>query len=315
MKLYLAPMEEITTYVYRNVLHKHFGGVDKYFTPFVTPNQNKILKTREGREIIPEHNEGLYVVPQVLTNNSEHFNELMDTMRELGYYEINLNFGCPSNTVAKKYKGSGILRDTDILERFLDGIFIGRNEDLKISVKTRLGYSTDEYFDDILEIYNKYPISELIIHPRIQKEFYNGLPHLDKFDMAYERSKMPVCYNGNVFSLEDYLRIKEKYNKMEAVMIGRGAIERPDIFKVIKSAEDNLTENSVATKEKLINFIEDLYEAYSESFGPKDALYKMKEVWFYFNRNFKNIEKEMKMIRKTSEPAEYRGIVRSVARG
>ena len=156
MNLYLAPMEEITGYVYRNTLNKCFGGVDKYFTPFVTPNQNKILKTREGRELIPEHNEGLNVVPQILTNNAEHFLEMYDeTLSSLGYKEINFNFGCPSNTVVKKNKGSGIFRDLYLLDDFLKETFDGlKDADVKVSVKTRIGIFDDEDFPDILNIYN-----------------------------------------------------------------------------------------------------------------------------------------------------------------
>lgn len=306
MNLYLAPMEEITGYVFRNVLSKHFPFVDKYFTPFISPNQNKILKTREGRELIPEHNKGLNVVPQMLTNNAEHFNDLAKIFVELGYTEINLNCGCPSNTVAKKYKGSGILRDTDLLDRFLDGVFEGEGKNVTVSVKTRLGYSEDAYFDEILEIYNKYPISELIIHPRIQKDFYQGKPRMDKFEYAVGHSNLSLCYNGDIFSKENYEDIKSKYDgKIDSVMIGRGAVFNPAIFREIKNGEK-------ATKSELQDYIEELYEVYCHEFGAKDGLFKMKEVWHYFKDNFSDIDKEIKSIRKTSEPSEYKSIVRAI---
>lgn len=308
MNLYLAPMEEITGYVYRNTLNKFFPYVDKYFTPFITPNQNKLLKTREGREIIPEHNKGLYVVPQVLTNNAEYFNDLARTLEDLGYNEINLNFGCPSNTVVKKYKGSGILRDTDMLERFLDGVFEGEGKNIKISVKTRVGYTTDEYFDDIVNIYNKYPIYELIIHPRIQKDFYNGKPRMETFDLACDKSVIPLCYNGDIWNKEDYDRIVSNYShkgNVSSVMIGRGAIGNPGIFKEIKTGER-------PGNGRLFEFLEELYEYYCQEFGPKDGLYKMKEVWSFFMKNFDGIEKEIKIIRKTSLPSEYKTVVRQI---
>ena len=98
MKLYLAPMEELTGYVFRNALDKHFGGVDKYITPFISPDNN-IMKMRTFREIDPSNNEGLSVVPQILANDPELFNETADRIAGLGYKEININFGCPSNTV------------------------------------------------------------------------------------------------------------------------------------------------------------------------------------------------------------------------
>lgn len=233
--LYLAPMEEITGYVFRNTIDKTYGGVDKYFTPFVTPNQNKILKTREGRELIPEHNKGLNVVPQILTNNAEHFLEMYDeTFSSLHYKELNFNFGCPSNTVVKKNKGSGIFRDLYLLDNFLREVFAGmKDKDIKISVKTRIGVIDDQDFPEILEIYNKYPICELIIHPRVQKEFYLGNPHMDVFDYAYHNANMPVCYNGDVKTVKDYVDIVNKYPNLNGVMIGRGAIANPSIFRNI----------------------------------------------------------------------------------
>lgn len=317
MELYLAPMEEVTTYIFRNALNKHFGYVDKYFTPFVTPNQNKILKTKEGREIVPEHNEGLNVVPQVLTNNAEQFNELAETLRELGYKEINLNFGCPSNTVVKKYRGSGILRDTLLLDEFLKGIYIDKNADLKISVKTRVGYTTDEFFDEILNIYEKYPMEELIIHPRIQKDFYSGLPRMEKFDAAYSYCKNSLCYNGNIFSVNDFQRINKNYSKIKAVMIGRGAISNPGLFREIRTGQK-------MTDEELYNFIDELYLNYANAFSPKDGLFKMKEVWSYLisyldkkildDNNIVpiDISKEIRVIRKTTEISEYKDAVRRI---
>lgn len=307
MNLYLAPMEEITGFVYRNTLDKHFGCVDKYFTPFVTPNQNKILKTREGRELIPEHNKGLNVVPQILTNNSEHFNELADYIESLGYKEININCGCPSNTVVKKSKGSGILRDPFLLDRFLDGVF-SHDTGLAISVKTRVGYLDDEDFDDIMKIYNKYPMKELIVHPRTQKDFYKGSPRMEKFDYAYNNASMELSYNGNIFSLKDYENIVNKYPKITSVMIGRGAIMNPDIFAYIKNGKR-------ADNKALQAFVNELFENYSLEFGKIDGLYKLKEFWSYFQEYFmekvdKNIlDKQLKQIRKTKDPVEYKNAV------
>lgn len=305
MELSLAPMEEITGYVFRNVLNRHFAGVDKYYTPFITPNQNKIMKTRDGREINPEHNSGLNVVPQVLTNNSEHFNELALTLEELGYEEINLNFGCPSGTVLKKYKGSGIFRDTDILERFLEGVFSEKRK-AKISVKSRIGYDDPEEFEDILKIYNRYPISQLTIHPRVAKDMYKGEPRLSYFEKALEQSNIPIIYNGNIFDKEDYTKANDKYGASVAgIMIGRGAVKDPGIFRNIHSGK-------TTSVSELKAFTEDLYESYASEFSETDGLFKMKEVWFYMKDNFEDIEKPLKKIRKAKTRAEYMEGVREI---
>lgn len=322
--LYLAPMEEITGYVFRNTIDKIYGGVDKYFTPFVTPNQNKILKTREGRELIPEHNEGLNVVPQILTNNAEHFLEMYEeTLSSLGYKEINFNFGCPSNTVVKKNKGSGIFRDLYLLDDFLRETFDGlKDADVKVSVKTRIGIFDDEDFPDILNIYNKYPISELIIHPRVQKEFYSGKPHMETFDYAYHNAKMPVCYNGDIKTVQDYIDITNKYPDLSGVMIGRGAVANPEVFSNIKNyledatkAEEsinNILEYDSIDKKKLREFCNNLLSIYESDYSVIDGISKMKEVWSYLYTAFPGCDKSIKNLRKAKSKAEYLGAVNEI---
>lgn len=300
-------MEEVTGYVFRNTLNSQFGFVDKYFTPFVTPNQNKILKTRDGRELLPEHNEGLNVVIQVFTNDVDHFIQFASYIYELGYKEINLNFGCPSNTVVKKRKGSGILKDLFLMDKFLDGIFNGISCDIKISVKTRIGILDADEIDDILKIYNRYPLSELIVHPRIQKQFYDGKPDLESFSYFYENAKMPLCYNGDIFSLDDFKNIMDKYPKLSSVMIGRGAVIDPGIFTYIKN---DLHET--ADINTLRSFHDSLLELYNQEFGVNDSMFKMKEFWSYFIRNNHFDIHKLKLINKSKNTYEYNAAVNSI---
>lgn len=280
IKTYLAPMEEITGHLFRNEQSRHFGYVDKYFTPFISPD-NRIMKTRSARELEPSNNEGLFVVPQLLTNDIDQFNEAAALIEGLGYEEININFGCPSNTVASKFKGSGILRAPEIMERFLDGIFEGERSVLRyhkgfrISVKTRVGYNDTSDFDKVLEILGQYPVSEVIVHPRIKKDLYNGKPRMEMFDMACERLGTDIVYNGDVFSAEDHEKIVERYDgRITAVMIGRGAVRDPGIFRQIKTGKKT-------TVDELYAFMGDLYEDYMEETGEGNAVSKMKEAWSY----------------------------------
>lgn len=313
MNLYLAPMEEVTGYVFRNVLNRHFGGVDKFFTPFISPNQNKIMKTRDGREIIPEHNKGLNVAVQILTNNAPEFNELARFLYDTGYREINLNMGCPSGTVVKKGRGSGILKDTYDLEKFLDGVFNAPDsaylacDGLQISVKTRLGYDTDALIEDIMEVYNSFPISELTVHARIRSDFYDGEPRMEAFKTALSMSKCPVCYNGNIFTVKDYETLLST-TSADAVMIGRGAVKNPGIFREIKTGRKT-------DRHELDDFIVDLYDVYSAEFGEKDGIFKMKEAWSYFCENYEDSAKVFKKIRKCTSPADYRNAVREIISG
>ena len=180
MNYYFAPLEGITGYIYRNTYEKHFGGISKYFTPFITTNQHFKIQNREKKDILPENNRGIYLVPQILTNNAEQFIDMARKIQDLGYQEINLNLGCPSRTVVTKKKGSGFLAYPEELNQFLDEIFWAC-QDMEISIKTRIGMENAEEFDRILQIYNKYPLKELIIHPRLQSDYYKNHPNMDVF--------------------------------------------------------------------------------------------------------------------------------------
>ena len=156
MKYYMAPLEGITGYIYRRTYHELFEPADKYFIPFLTPNQKGKFSSRELNDILPEHNNKLDLIPQIMTNSSEAFLLLEKEIERVGYRELNINLGCPSPTVTSKYRGSGLLSDPDRLDRMLDSIFA--NTKCEISVKTRIGYSDPEEWQRILEIYNKYPL-------------------------------------------------------------------------------------------------------------------------------------------------------------
>ncbi|MDD6070092.1 MAG: tRNA-dihydrouridine synthase family protein [Clostridiales bacterium] len=311
MQFYLAPMEEVTGYVYRNVYHTMFGDMDKYFTPFIAPTKKKILKTRERKEVAPEHNQGMYVVPQILTNNAEQFLDTCNMLTELGYYEVNLNLGCPAATVVSKRKGSGFLDEPGKLDQFFETIFeemSGLPEEKKfcISVKTRIGMEFPEEFEDILKVYNRYPFSEIIIHPRLQKDYYNNHPNLEVFAEALEQCVHPVCYNGDIFTKEDYETLHRRFPAVKRIMLGRGAVANPGLLREIQTDQP-------ITAEELKEYHDRLYAGYREALNSeKDALFKMKEVWFYLGKMFPEAEKALKKVKKANKPEEYQEAVRRV---
>ena len=192
MKFYYAPLEGITLHWQRCICNRHFPGIDKYFSPFIAPYQNGRLSNKERNDILPEHNEGFYLVPQVLSNNAQDFLDCEKTLRSYGYDEININLGCPSKTVVSKGRGSGFLAKPEELDHFLEEIF--EKTESRISIKTRIGKDDPEEFPRLLEIYNKYPMEELIIHARTQKDFYGNVPNLDVYEYAVKNSKNSLCY-------------------------------------------------------------------------------------------------------------------------
>lgn len=191
MQYYLAPMEGITTYIYRNAYARCFGHMDKYFTPFIA---SKKMNTREVRDILPENNEGIEVVPQILTNKAEDFLAIAEKIASYGYQTVNLNLGCPSGTVTAKKRGAGFLSIPDQLDAFLYEIY--EKCPLRISVKTRIGISDLAEWDTLLDIYAKYPLEEIIIHTRLQQEFYTGKPHPEAYARAQDRLQHPVKISG-----------------------------------------------------------------------------------------------------------------------
>ena len=178
--LYLAPLEGITGYIYRNAYQKYFGGIDRYFTPFIAPAKGKPFRHRELADVRPEHNTGIMVIPQILTNHSEGFIKAAKALTDMGYDEININMGCPSGTVVSKGKGSGMLADPTKLDHFLEEIFAA--DICKISVKTRLGMEFADEFPDILDVLMKYPFTEVIIHPRTREYMEISAPLPEYFE-------------------------------------------------------------------------------------------------------------------------------------
>ena len=190
MKFYYAPMESITIYLYRNIYEQLFGEIDKYYTPFIMPNGKRTFKTREFQDVLPEHNEGLHIVPQILTKSSEDFIRTAKELKELGYDEVNLNLGCPSRTVVAKQKGSGFLREPEVLDDFLTEIFEAL--DMKISIKTRIGLRDTEEFEEIIYVFLtiflyllKCPQS--LILSALRAFCFCGKPHISRSIFLYFR--------------------------------------------------------------------------------------------------------------------------------
>ncbi len=304
LKLYLAPMEELTGYVFRNTISRHFGYIDKYFTPFISPD-NRIMKTRAKREIIPSNNEGLDVVPQLLANDPALFLEGAALFENLGYKEVNINFGCPSNTVTAKRKGSGILRDPDLMDSFLDGIFNANKTSLKISVKTRVGYGDASDLENVIKVLSRYPFSEIIIHPRLKKDMYEGAPRMDLFYDACRHLDRDIVYNGDITSLTSYNALTadlSEYDNISGVMIGRGAITYPGIFRQVRTGK-------AMTINELYDFLHDLSDTYEKECGSGNALAKMKEVMTYVCRlisDDKDRAKILKTMIKSSDPGRLK---------
>ncbi len=299
MRYYFAPMEGLTDSVFRRIHHEFFPGLDAYYMPFISPTMHRSLTPREKRELPEAGSVPFRAVPQIMTKVPEDFLWAAEQCAQRGYDEVNLNLGCPSGTVVSKGKGSGMLADPEGLDRFLDRIF--SEVEIPVSVKTRIGMELGSEFPRLMEIYNRYPIKELTIHPRVRKQFYKG--HVDReiFRWAADVSKNPLCYNGDLCRVGDVNILEEEFPEVKAVMIGRGLIGNPGMF----------CRN--VTVEKLMDYHDSLLESYIEEFGgARNAMFRMKENWHYMIQMFEDSEKLWKKLRKTTDVEEYKTITRQI---
>lgn len=315
MDYLFAPMEGITGYVFRNAHHRHFHGIKAYYTPFISPNQTRKLTPRELNDVIPEHNEGVTVIPQVLTNKADDFLWAAERLRALGYTEVNLNLGCPSGTVVAKKRGSGFLEYPMELDEFLYQICEGISGlGMELSVKTRVGKTDPEEFEELLSIYNRYPLKNLIIHPRVQTDYYKNHPHMEAFDLAVKESRNPVFYNGDLFSEAEIRQFGRDYPEISTVMLGRGLLTNPALAETEASciAEHEADEKRL-TADRIRAFHEDVLEGYRKAIpGDKNVLFKMKELWTYLGEAFEDSAKPMKKICKAQRMEEYKAAVESL---
>ena len=307
MELYFAPLEGITGYLYRNVYHEFYTGVDKFFTPFLSPAQNRTFSPKETREILPENNKGMNVVPQILTDRADYFiRAALELKERYGYTEVNLNLGCPSGTVVAKGKGAGFLARKEELDRFFAEIF--DELDMKVSVKTRIGMEAPEEFYDLIDIFNRYPVYELVIHPRVRSDYYKNSPNWKIFADAVLLSRNPLCYNGDIFTGHHYELFHREFPGTERVMLGRGLLADPATAEYIKEGKAPDRERE---KDRLKAFHDRLYAAYREEMsGETNVLFKMKEVWSYMIHSFTGGERYMKKIKKAVRLCDYEEVVR-----
>ena len=300
MRYYFAPLEGVTDSIYRRLHHKYFGGVDRYYMPFISPTIHRQLTHKEDRELPLADSVPFIAIPQVLTKVPEDFLWAAQVCADRGYEEVNLNVGCPSGTVVSKGKGSGMLRSAEELDRFLDAIF--QESKVKISVKTRLGVEDPEDFPGLLEVFNRYPISELTIHPRVRKDFYKETVREEWFAYAYENSKNPLCYNGNLITLGDCEAVARRYPKVESVMLGRALIGDPGMLCPQGTAVETLRA-----------FHRELTETYTREFGSaRNAMFRLKENWHFLILRFDHSEKLWKKLRKATDIDEFYRITEEI---
>ena len=303
-----APLEGITGWPLRQAHAACFPGIDHYYTPFITANQTHSFKSREKRELDPEHSRGLSLIPQILANDPEHFLWTAAAIAKSGYEEVDFNLGCPSPTVVTHGRGAGFLADPERLDRFFDAVFEKMTADpgsypKRLTVKTRLGLNETAETGRLIEIYNRYPIARVIVHPRLRSDFYKGFPRMEGFRVFYEELRHPLTYNGDIRSTAAAEAFSEAYPLTESIMIGRGLLMNPALVRELRGG-------APLEKRELLQYHDRLLELLMSDLGDfNHVLGKMKELWYYMAPQFYEGERRSKNIRKAKKEAEYRAAV------
>lgn len=290
MEYEVAPLEGITDAVYRRTHAKYYPGAARYYTPFISPTMHHIFTPREHRELAPENNPGLNLVPQLLGRNSSDLLWAAEELAGMGYAEINLNLGCPSGTVVAKRKGAGLLAFPEELDMLLRVLFSAAP--LKISIKTRLGMESPEEFSRLLSIYDQYPVCRLIVHARTRAEQYTGQTHWETFAEALKSTSIPLSYNGDLFTPEDVARFHERFPSVDCVMLGRGLIADPAMIVTLQGGTSGLN--------TLRAFHDELCREYIRVFGDRNsAMHRMKAIWAHLLPRLPGGETHRKRLVKT----------------
>lgn len=323
MDIYLAPLEGVTGHVFREAYDEVFGNVSKYFTPFLSANDR--LNEKTIRELNTK-NLKAPLVPQILGNDAEKILALIEQIQDFGGFNTyNMNFGCPSGTVTAKGRGSGIFKDLKGMESLLDKIMAGcESLGVKLSLKTRIGWNNPDEWYDIVNIYANYPFEEIIIHPRVRADMYNGSVNREAFEYAIEHITVPLCYNGDIKTVNDYDELCKLFPTIDRVMIGRGIVRNPNLIgeiaggivgEINSGINDEADAEAVCeiNKQKTHRFIELLEKNYLEEMKCEEhAVMRMKEFWYYYGDYVEGFEEAKKELKKSRSFREYKTATRKM---
>jgi tRNA-dihydrouridine synthase len=306
---YLAPLQGFTDFVYRRVYSQLYSGIDAFFIPYISVKNNEVLRKYE-KEVLHANNQQTRVIPQILAASAEEMLFLSNYLSSHGYTEINLNLGCPYPMVTNRGMGSGLLTSPEKIEQILTAFF--KNPNMKLSVKMRAGLVLATEIEKIVPVLNQFPLSEVILHPRVAKQLYSGEIIDSAFEFAAASLKHRLVYNGDVNSMDDYKRIHRKFSGIDYLMVGRGVLMNPFLPAEIKNQQLTETEK----REKLIEFHKLMLEEYLKVMdNPGNALNKMKQFWIYFCHNFSEPKKCLKKIGKSNGFTAYQTTANLIFQG
>ena len=304
-KIEFAPLQGYTDAIYRTIHNKVFGGINSYYSPFIRLEKGEV-RQKDIKDILPENNENINLVPQIIVNSNEEFLKLTESVCNLGYKRIDINMGCPFPLQTKKGRGAAILQNTKHLEDIVESI--NSINDIDFSIKMRLGMDSAEDAKGALEIINKAKLHHITIHPRIAKQQYKGEIDYQTFDYIYQNCLHPIIYNGDILSQEDIYNTINIYPKIEGIMIGRGLLAKPYLAMELNKTIRLSVSERLSMIMKLHDAIYDHYSSVMQ--GEHQLLLKMKTFWEYLDEEIG--KKPYKAIKKSVNIKKYELAIRLI---
>jgi len=305
--IYLAPFQGITGVTFRSVYTKHFDGVDKLYTPFFTNihNDSKLPK-RKLSDLGSISENGVEVVPQILGKDAKEIIRFAGFCHELGFKELNWNLGGPYPQVANKKRGSGLMPYPELIKEILEEVM--GSISLRFSVKCRLGYFKNDEILPLVQVFNSHDISEITVHARIGKQLYAGPTDPEMFETVAKQLNIPLVYNGDIFSLKEFLPLQTRFQPLNRWMIGRGLLADPFLPARIKGLNIEDDEQALIRK-----FVDDLYSSYRKQMNDSlSVIGILKEYWSYLANSFDDSHKVFKKLKKVNDFEGYEDAVSSV---
>ena len=303
-----SPLQGFTDFRFRNAFNKYFGGIDTFYAPYIRMNGKLVIKNNYQRDLNPENNTELELIPQIMTNDAEEFLFAVKYIQELGYKEMNWNLGCPYPMVTKRGMGSGLICEPEKINYILDRVH--SETDILVSMKMRMGYENPEEILDTFPILDKYPLKNVAIHARIGKQLYKGGVNLEAFERCLESTKHKLFYNGDITSVSKFKEMQDRFPSIDHFMIGRGLIADPFLPSMINN---NTTEYPTNRWEIFSEFHDTIYQQYDAALsGPTPIKMKMQGFWEYFSQSFSNPQKTFKKIKKAGNPRKYKDAVAEI---
>ena len=303
-----SPLQGFTDFRFRNAFHKYFGGIDTFYAPYIRLNGKMVIKNSYQKDLQPENNTTLEVIPQVMTGDADEFLFVTKYIQSLGYKELNWNLGCPYPMVTKQGMGSGLICNPEKIDHILKRAH--EETDVVVSMKMRMGYENAEEILEVFPILDSYPLKNIAIHARIGKQLYKGGVDLEAFQRCVESTKHKLYYNGDITTVAKFTEMQERFPTIDHFMMGRGLIADPFLPSMIKN---NTTEYPKDRWKIFSEFHDTIYQQYDEALsGPTPIKMKMQGFWEYFSQSTSNPHKAFKKIKKANNPRAYQQAVREI---